>query len=130
MARKRAATTAPSNITVESCLAAIDEAEDRIASMRGTYMAQCKGPRAAIREIKASLRETGSNMKAFRALLRKHTEERKHLKRLAAMEDDDVFAYEEMVRGLGEFANTPLGTAALDRVRPQAGEAALDTLRT
>lgn len=130
MGRKRAdVRPTASNITVESCLAGIDVADDELASLQGTYMADCKGPRATIREIRGGLREAGFNMKAFAEILRNHREERKRQKRIAAMENDDVFAYEDMRKGLGEFADTPLGSAALDRVRPAAQEGALDGLR-
>jgi hypothetical protein len=122
------------NTSITGYLEAIDRADDELASLQGSYMSQCKGPRATIREVKGSAREAGVNMKAFDVLLKGHRDERKHAKRVAALEADDVDAYQEMEAALGEFASTPLGSAALEGARPKRGgkrrkEDSLDTLR-
>jgi hypothetical protein len=119
------------NAAISGYLAAIDEADDELASLRGGYMAQCKGPRATIREIRDSAREAGINMPAFSVLLKGHRDERKQAKRIAELEGDDAGAYEEMQAALGEFASTPLGSAALEGAKPRGRrrrDAALDSL--
>jgi hypothetical protein len=98
-------------------LKAIDEHDDELASLRGSYMQQCKGPREGIREIKGELREAGENMKAFNVLLKGHRADRAQQKRIAELEQEDVEALEDMERRLGILADTPLGQSALDRKR-------------
>jgi hypothetical protein len=111
-------------------LEAIDRADDELLSLRGSYMAQCKGPRASIAEIKGAAREAGINMKAFNVVLKGHRADRAHEKRIAALEAEDAAAYEELEAALGDFGGTPLGSAALEGARPRRGrEDALDDLQ-
>jgi hypothetical protein len=109
------------NASINGYLDAIDRADDELASLRGSYMSQCRGPRATISEIKGSAREAGVNMKAFDVILKGHRDERKQAKRIAELEGDDIDAFEEMAEALGEFASTPLGSAALEGARPKRG---------
>ena len=75
-------------------------------------MAQCKGPRGQIKEILASAKEAGINMKSFRAIVRKHVADRKHDKFLQAFDLSDLADYKSMDEALGDFIETPLGHAA------------------
>lgn len=107
-------------------LTEIDVQDDELESLRSEYMNSCKAPRQAIKEIKASAKEAGVNMKAFAEILTEHRETRAHEKRLAALEPDDFASYEEMERVLGDFGSTPLGDSALQRAKHN--EEALDSL--
>jgi hypothetical protein len=98
-------------------LSEIDRHDDELATLRGSYMAECKGPHEAIREILTAVRESGTNMKAFRVLLKGHRNARKQAARVAELETEDAQDYETMVEALGEFADTPLGSAAIDGAR-------------
>jgi hypothetical protein len=104
---------------LQGYLSEIDRQDDELDHLRGSYMNDCKGPREAIKEIMASAREAGVNMKAFRELLAEHRSQRRHEKRLAAFEPEDLDSYDAMEAALGEFRTTPLGGAALDRVKPR-----------
>jgi hypothetical protein len=115
-----------SNTDLQGYLDAIDRADDELASLRGAYMSDCKGPRASIREIMGAARDSGENMKAFRLVLKGHRDARKQAKRVAELEQDDADAYEAMREKLGAFADTPLGEAALAKHRR---DGALDSLR-
>jgi hypothetical protein len=95
----------------------IADVDDELQSMKGEYMQRCKGPRAKIKEILATAKEAGINMVAFREVLAKHRDERKQERRIADLEADDASAYELMLTALGEFGDTPLGQAALDRAK-------------
>jgi hypothetical protein len=117
----------PSNISIEAYLKGIDVADDQLASLRGTYMAACEGPKGIIKEIKAEVKEAGHSLKAFNRKLKDHRNERKRKRKLAAMEEEDALAYEAM--RAHDYADTPLGAAAVDRHRPKGGDAALDSLR-
>lgn len=111
---------------LQGYLTSIDQQDDELEHLRGQYMAACKGPRAAIKDVMASAREAGINMKAFRALLTEHRDMRQHEKRVAALEADDQASYEEMAAALGEFGEFGLGAAALARTKPR--EETLDDL--
>lgn len=99
-------------------LTSIDKQDDELDTLRGQYMAACKGPRAAIKDVMASAREAGLNMKAFREILTAHRNDRRHEKRVNALEADDQASYEEMAAALGEFGEFGLGAAALARAKP------------
>jgi hypothetical protein len=120
-----------SNAELQGYLEAIDRADDELATLRGEYMQSCKGPQSAIKEIKGSARENGTNMKAFNTLLKGHREQRKQENRIAQLEVEDAEAYERMVEQLGAFGDTPLGAAALDAARPRGRrrEDGLDDLK-
>ena len=116
-----------SNTDLQGYLDAIDRADDELASLRGGYMSDCRGPRATIREVMGAAREAGENMKAFRLVLKGHRDARKQAKRVAELEPEDVDAYDGMREKLGAFSDTPLGEAALAKHR--RGDGALDSLR-
>jgi hypothetical protein len=120
------------NSELRSYLNAIDGHDDELASLRGTYMNACKSPHEAIREVLTSAREAGVNMKALRVLLKGHRNDRKQAARVAELETDDAAAHAEMIEALGEFADTPLGSAAVEGAKPRrrrGKEDGLDTLR-
>jgi len=111
-------------------LDAIAREDDELLSLKGEYMAQCRGPRGRIKDVLLQAKEAGCNMVAFREVLAKHRADRKLDKRLAELEADDRMSFEAMLDALGpDFADTPLGKAALDRTRPlQQGDSTLNSL--
>ena len=109
-----------SNKSIDRFLESIDELDDDLATLRGEYMNKCRKPRESIKEVIGEVKEAGHNMKAFRVLLKKHRADRAHEVRVAAMEPEDA---EDLQRMLGGFADTPLGSAAVERQR------SLDELR-
>lgn len=122
---------ATDNANISGYLQSIDDADDELASLRGSYMASCRAPRAKIKEVKDSAREAGVNMVAFGVALKGHRAERLQQRRVAELEGDDASAYQEMEEALGAFADTPLGSAALEGARPRSRrrrDAALDSL--
>ena len=114
---------------VKGLFAEIDRQDDELASLRGSYMADCQGPRAAIKEIKGRAREEGINLVAFNELLAQHRSARAEQKRLSQLEPDDLDAFNLLEQALGEFVDTPLGEAALNRAKPKpSGDEVLDSL--
>lgn len=112
---------------LNSYLATIDDADDELASMLGAFRASCKGPRDRIKNAKAMAKEAGVNPVAFAELIAARRAERAKQKRLGDLEADDLDDYNAMVTALGEFGDTPLGSAALAKAKPR-GEDALDGL--
>jgi len=100
---------------LEGYLKELDRCFDELDVMRANYMNECKGPRAAIVEIKASAKEAGLNMKSFAEILRLHVALRRHDRRLAALDLADLSDYKSMEEALGPFIDTPLGQAAKQR---------------
>ena len=114
---------------VKCLIVEIDTQDDELASFARAYMEDCKGPRAAIKEIKGRAREEGINPVAFNELLAQHRTARAEQKRLAAMEPDDRDAFNLLEQALGEFVDTPLGAAAMNRAKPkQSSDEVLDSL--
>jgi uncharacterized protein (UPF0335 family) len=111
--------TEMTNTSIETFLESIDGVDDELASLRGAYMQQCKRPRDQLREIMAEIKDAGHNMKAFRVLLRHHRDERKHADRVAGLEPEDA---DDLQRMLGDYAETPLGAAAVERQRKLDGD--------
>lgn len=97
----------------------IGEQDDELASMRGAYMADCRGPRGRIKEIKGQAREAGNDMPAFNELLAKYRFDRRHAQRIADLEPDSAQALEEMKVALGGLLDLPLGQAAVERVEAE-----------
>lgn len=102
---------------LERYLQSIDSADDELDTLKGEHMTACKGPRGRIKDTLAAARDAEINMPAFRAFLAKHRAERKQAKRVAELEADDANEYEMMRNALGEFGETPLGQAALERAK-------------
>jgi len=96
-------------------LTELDIQFDELDTMRANYMNECKGPRGQIKEIMASAKEAGLNMKSFRQIVSKHQADRRHDKRLAALDLADLSDYKSMEEALGDFIDTPLGQAAKQR---------------
>jgi hypothetical protein len=102
-------------VGLQSYLEKISQQDDELDTLRADYMNDCKGPRGRIKEVKLSAKESGVNMRAFNELLSKHRADRRHQKRVADLEADDAAALEEMIERLGDFVDTPLGSAAVAR---------------
>ena len=107
----------------------ISAQDDELLSLKGSYMRDCKAPRAAIKDIMGEVREAGHSMVAFRTVLAKHRSERRIERKIANLEGDDAETFELMLESLGGLADTPLGAAALDKKRRRGRrEANLDDL--
>lgn len=105
----------------------IDRADDELLKLKTEHMASCKAPRGRIKQTMKEARGAGINMAAFRTIVAKHRADRKIEEQIAELEKDDLADFEEMQRALGDFGDTPLGAAALDRAKPKTDEA-LDNL--
>jgi uncharacterized protein (UPF0335 family) len=115
-----------SNKQLQGYLDEIDRYDDELDSIRGRYMEECKGPRDAIKEIIVSAKDAGHNPVAFRELLKTHRADRAEEKRIAKMDLADRADYDTMLAAFGEFGDTPLGAAALEKAKQS--EEALNSL--
>lgn len=110
----------------ERLLRDIDEADTQLASLKGEYMAECKGPRESIAAVFQTAKDKGLPVRAFRALVKNRRLDRQMSSNVDRLESDDQANYDALVIGLGDFVDLPLGQAAVRRVRP--AEASLDSL--
>ena len=107
----------------------ISKLDDELLTLKGEYMNACRGPRGRIKDVLAQARAAEINMTAFRELLHDHRDERKRQARIDALEADDRDVYETLLDALGEFGETELGQAALQRAKPrQDGDQTLESL--
>lgn len=113
---------APADEDVQAAVRNIEEHHSDLASERGTYMQRCK----RIREAMANDYDTAGNRGISKKLLKKIIKERELERRIESLTDDlepdERSELEMLVEKLGEFANTPLGKAAMTNA---AGKAAL-----
>jgi len=115
---------------LEGYLSEIDRQDDELASLKGSYMESCRGPRAQIKEIIAAAKDAGVNPVAFRNALKAHRDERAQEKRVADLDMADRADYETIMAALGAYADTELGQAALKTATDYQAQndAALDSL--
>lgn len=104
-------------------LSEIDKADDEIEDHKAACKEACEPAREVLKDLMTGVEEAGLNMKAFRALVAAHRAERRIDKKIAAMEADDAADYELMCEALGILGDTPLGAAALAKVRPDRRDA-------
>jgi hypothetical protein len=109
-------TNSPSEDDVQSAVAHVEQCYSDLASERGIYMSKCK----KIREVMAGDYDRASDQGISKKLLKKIIKERELERKIGALtddlEDDERSEHAMLVEKLGEFANTPLGKAALAKV--------------
>lgn len=113
---------------LEHLLTDIDDADERLASLKGEYMASCKGPRQDIVAVFEQAKDANIPVRAFKALVKNRRLDRKIANNTARLEADDAAEYERLVTDLGDFVDLPLGQAALRRAKPGTQESILDSL--
>lgn len=102
---------------LQSTVRSIERCATELLSERGSYMQRCRTIREEITGIYDSAKEAGIPRKELRALIKTRELERKIEETRLALEADEQATFEVLVASLGEFANTPLGDAALKRAQ-------------
>lgn len=74
---------------------------------------QCEGPRGAIKAAKKVLIESGYEAQVLTTIMRKEKMKRKLEHVADKLNDDQILSFRSMERALGDYADTPLGKAAL-----------------
>ena len=108
-----ASTNEPSTEHVQAAVAAIEKVDAELLSEKMAYMSRCKG----LRKQKAGQYDHAADQGISRKLLKKKIKERSLQRKIdaniAELEDDERSEYQMLSEKLGEFADTPLGAAAL-----------------
>lgn len=110
----------PDQEDVQAAVENIEQRYTELASERGVYMQKCK----RIREAMAGHYDEASDKGISKKLLKKIVKERDLERKIFALADDlepDELSEIEMLKDkLGEFANTPLGQAAMVKAQGNA----------
>lgn len=85
----------------------------QLDSMKGAYMAECKGVREDIREVYSEAEDQGLPKNALRAVVKTRELERRADECRGSLEGEDQNAYDKIRHSLGDLAELPLGQAAL-----------------
>jgi F0F1-type ATP synthase membrane subunit b/b' len=101
---------------VKDYVARIENLLDEIGTAKGEYMQIAKARREDISEILTEARDAeGIPRKALKAAIRELELKRKLEGVRGDLEDEDAEAFDAIKLALGDFGDTELGRAALDR---------------
>lgn len=106
----------------KSYVSRIERLEGEIESERGKYMAAAKRIREDIKTVISEAKDDGIPKRALKSIIATRKLDRKKAKIENGIDDiDDQAAFEQLKEALGDYADTPLGEAALDNadVRPR-----------
>ena len=108
----------------------IERCHEELLTERGSYMARCKNIRERIKSWKDLAHDAGIARKALNTYLK----ERELLAKIDALtedfEDDEIEQVDLLKAALGEFGDTPLGSAAVQKAEARKDKASksLDSL--
>jgi uncharacterized protein (UPF0335 family) len=91
---------------------------------RGTYMRQCKDIREDMAAIFDEAKDKGIPMRALKGAVKKRLLEMKIEKIRDDLDGEELDNYDMVLQALGDYGDTPLGRAALDKAPPAAVVAA------
>lgn len=121
MAKQANTSNEPTQEHVRDAVTAIEANFEKMLELKMEYMKSCKGFRHAI----ADEYDSASNRGISKKLLKQKIKERGLLKKIddmaKALEADEISEYEMLSEKLGEFAETPLGAAALNAAKHHHG---------
>jgi uncharacterized protein (UPF0335 family) len=113
---------------LEGFLSEIDDADARLASLKGEYMQSCKGVREDISAVYDRVKDAGVPQRAFKTIVKNRRLNRQIDANVQRLELDAQADYDKLCEDLGDYIDLPLGRAAADRARPRAAESNLDSL--
>jgi hypothetical protein len=112
-------TNAPSEDDVQASVANVEQNYADLLREKGIYMNKCRGIRQRMSGDYDTAQEKGISKKLLRKIIKERDLERKISAITDDLEPDELSEHQMLMEKLGEFANTPLGKAALASV-PQA----------
>lgn len=122
---KNANANEPSDEHVQDAVQAIEGHFADLLKEKMAYMSRAKNIRGQI----ANSYDVAQDKGIMKKLLKKLVKEREYERKIAALvddlENDEIMELEMLASKLGEFANTPLGAAAMSRAGKPDGRAVL-----
>ncbi len=117
MARKaNEVTNSPDEKAVQDAIANIEQNYVDLARERGIYMNKCRGIRQRMAGDYDTASEKGISKKLLKKIVKERDLERKIFALTEDLESDEKSEIEMLKEKLGEFANTPLGAAAMAKL--------------
>ena len=110
---RAASENSPSDGHVKEAVQNIEESYRKLDTERGIYMNKCKSIRGEMKEFYSDAANLGIAKKLLAKIIKERQYERKIDALTADLEPDERSELEMLVSKLGEFADTPLGAAAL-----------------
>jgi hypothetical protein len=96
--------------------------KDDLLSLKGEYMQRAKGVHELIKETKDRAKEAGIPRKELNTLLKKIDLEAKLNGLTEDLDDDEQVNFDALQIAFGDFADTPLAAAAMDRAEKRAAK--------
>lgn len=92
-----------------------EELEKQVDSLRGEFMAKVKKVREAQSELLDDAKSQGVAKKVVKTVVEARRLEAKAKEKMEDLEDDDRVMAVDIRKALGDYADLPLGAAAVDR---------------
>ena len=96
----------------------IEQLHDDIATLQAENAERCQNIREDVKEVYHDAREAGLAIKPLKALIKVRELSRKAHAVRKKLDLDQRAEFEQLVEALGEFAETPLGEAAVLAAEP------------
>jgi len=113
----------PDETDVQAAVANIEQNYVDLAKERGIYMNKCKKIRATMAGDYDTAAQKGIAKKLLKMIIKERELERKIYAVADSLENDERSEMDMLKEKLGEFANTPLGKAALAQTAGGNGQA-------
>lgn len=92
-----------------------EELEDQIGTLRSDFMNKCKAVREQQKELLDDAKSQGIAKKVVKIIAEARRLEQKAKAKLDDLEDDDRALAVDIRKALGDYADLPLGAAAVER---------------
>lgn len=110
---------------VEDMVAKIESCDADLLSEHASYMNACRQIRQRKKDLYGLAKEQGLPQLELKTLVKTRKKDREKAAMIAALEQDQRQVFEMLREALGDFGETPLGNAALERAQ---SEQAIDSL--
>lgn len=102
----------PDRTALKKCMKGIEDCLDRIATLKGEYMASCKEIREEMKEIYADAKEKGVITRAVKQLIETRILQSRIQEGVEKLDVDDVDVYWAYADAVLSWDDTPLARAA------------------
>jgi len=105
----------PSKEEIASFVTRYEAVNDQVLSEKGQFMRRCAQLNEDKKSILDEAKEKGIPKAALKAVIKARDLERKVDKAREDLEDDDAAQFDDIREALGDFADSPLGAAAVKK---------------
>lgn len=120
MARQANEKNSPSEDDVQAAVSNIEQGHGELLREKGIYMQKCQQIRKGIANDYEQAADHGISKKLLKAIIKERELERRIAGLTDDFEPDEISEHQMLLDKLGDFANTPLGSAALQRAEARS----------